>query len=467
MPVAQFSGERGWGYDGVLLYAPHRAYGTPDDMKAFIDAAHGHGLMVLLDVVYNHFGPDGNYLPALAPAFFHPERSTPWGAAIAYEKQPVRHFFIENALYWLEEFHLDGLRFDAIDQIRDTESETEILIEIARRIRSEFPGRHIHLTTEDSRNITALHERGDGKKVVHFTAEWNDDFHNAAHVVASGEVDGYYEDFAEDPWGKLGRALAEGFVYQGERSPHAGGSPRGKASAHLPPLAFIDFLQNHDQIGNRAFGERLFSLASPELLSGLYAILLLSPHVPLIFMGDEWGETRPFCFFTDFHGELAEKVREGRRAEFTKFAVFADAGKRDTIPDPNAVETFLASKIDWECANSATGKAWLSYVTALLDLRRRRIVPLLGAGTGHAGTLLRAADGVIAVDWTLGEALVQLRANLRDEEREVPPTSGEVVFAGSESARDTFGRRDRCPLILSCLPSSRALPEGVTGYLSR
>ena len=208
MPVAQFGGRRGWGYDGVLPYAPHPAYGSPDDMKAFIDAAHEHGLMVLLDVVYNHLGPDGNYLHCYAPAFFHPENQTPWGPAIAYERAPVRSFFIENALFWLHEYRLDGLRLDAVDHVRDPQSKPEILVEIAERVRTAITDRHVHLTTEDNRNITRLHTRGRNGEVPLYTAEWNDDVHNVLHVIATGESEGYYEDFVADPWGKLGRALA-------------------------------------------------------------------------------------------------------------------------------------------------------------------------------------------------------------------------------------------------------------------
>jgi maltooligosyltrehalose trehalohydrolase len=235
MPVAQFGGNRGWGYDGVLPYAPHRAYGTPEDLKALIDTAHGLGLMVLLDVVYNHFGPDGNYLHVYAPQFFTDRRNTPWGAAIAYEEPPVRRFFIENALYWLEEFHLDGLRLDAIDNVIDPDSETEILEEIAAEVRAAHPGARIHLTTEDDRNITRLHERSDDGRPRLYTAEWNDDFHNAAHAVATHEAEGYYVDFAQDHWEKLARSMAEGFAYQGEASAHQDGAPRGTPSAHLPP----------------------------------------------------------------------------------------------------------------------------------------------------------------------------------------------------------------------------------------
>lgn len=426
MPVAQFSGNRGWGYDGVLLYAPHPAYGSPDEMKAFIDAAHGHGLMVLLDVVYNHFGPDGNYLNAYAPDFFHPERHTPWGAAIAYERRPVRDFFIENALYWLEEFQLDGLRFDAIDNIVDAESDPELMVEIAQRIRAEFPERHIYLTTEDNRNLTRLHERDEEGRVVLHTGEWNDDMHNVLHVIATGETDGYYADFADDVWTKLARALAEGFAYQGDLSPHAG-KPRGAPSAQMPPTAFVDFLQNHDQTGNRALGERLIRLAGPRVLDLMTAMLLLSPHIPLLFMGEEHGEERPFLFFTDFEGELARAVREGRRREFASFASFT--GSAEEIPDPNDPATFAASRPDWRAAETERGRSFLARTRELLRLRHERLVPLLGAAGANAGHVLVAEDGLVGVDWRLGEATWSLRLNLARVERQAPATAGEVIWA--------------------------------------
>lgn len=281
MPVAQFGGERGWGYDGVLLYAPHSAYGTPDDFKAFIDTAHGYGLSVILDIVLNHFGPEGNYLPLLAPAFFHKERMTPWGNGIAYDVDAVRRYIIEAPLYWLTEYHLDGLRFDAIDQIEDS-SARHVLVEIAQRIREDITDRPIHLTTEDSRNIISLHPRDQDGNAPLFTAEWNDDFHNAVHVFATGETQAYYNDFADAPEKHLARALAEGFAYQGEISPQTG-EPRGVKSTGQPPVAFVDFIQNHDQVGNRAQGDRLITLAGAERTKVLLATLLLSPHIPLLF----------------------------------------------------------------------------------------------------------------------------------------------------------------------------------------
>ena len=423
MPVAQFSGNRGWGYDGVLPYAPHRAYGGPDGFKAFVDAAHARGLMVLLDVVYNHFGPDGNYLPLYAPAFFHQERHTPWGAAIAFEADPVRRFFVENALYWLEEYNLDGLRLDAVDHVAD-----DLLEEIARRVRTEFPDRHIHLTTEDNRNVTFLHERGGSDAVTGFTAEWNDDFHSVAHVIATGETEGYFADFVDEPERKLARALAEGYVYQGEMSPQWG-RPRGEPCAHLPPTAFVDFLQNHDQVGNRAFGERLTGLAAPDMLRVLTAMLLLSPHIPLLFMGEEFAEDRPFLFFTDFDGDLAKAVTQGRRREFERFAAFRDGEGTRRIPDPNDPATFLASKLDWSKPAFGRGRAWFDHVQRLLAIRRATVVPALAAARGNGGTVRAAGDGVVAVDWRLGGARLQMRVNLSQEPRGAPALTVPVIHA--------------------------------------
>ncbi|EAR52538.1 putative Alpha-amylase [Oceanicola granulosus HTCC2516] len=409
LPLAQFGGDRGWGYDGVLPYAPHPAYGTPDDLAAFVAAAHERGLMVLIDVVYNHFGPDGNYLHAYAPGFFDEARHTPWGAGIDYRAPPVRRFFIENALYWLTEYGFDGLRLDAIDQIEDP-SDPELLIELARELRARLD-RPVHLTTEDNRNVTHLHERGEDGEIVLHSGEWNDDFHNAAHVLATGESEGYYGDYATDPLGLLGRALAEGFAFQGETG-------RGAPSAHLPPTAFVDFLQNHDQTGNRARGDRLVTLANPETLDALTAILLLSPHIPMLFMGEEYGETRPFCFFAGFDGELGEAVRKGRREEFKGFAGF------DDVPDPIARETMEMSTLDPARRDSDAGREAQARVRRLLELRHAEIVPHLAGTTGGAGRLLAAEDGVLAVDWQLDGALLQLRANFASAAREMPAAQG-------------------------------------------
>ncbi|WP_455424635.1 malto-oligosyltrehalose trehalohydrolase [Dryocola sp. LX212] len=430
MPVSQFGGSRGWGYDGVLLYAPHSAYGTPDDFKAFIDAAHGHGLSVVLDIVLNHFGPEGNYLPLLAPAFFHKDRMTPWGPGIAYEVDAVRRYIIEAPLYWLTEYRLDGLRFDAIDQINDP-SARHVLTEIAERIRTEIQHRPVHLTTEDSRNVIFLHPREEDGSAPLFTAEWNDDFHNAVHVFATGEKHAYYEDFADRPERHVARTLAEGFAYQGELSKHAG-EPRGVKSTAQPPVAFVDFIQNHDQTGNRAHGERLIELAGADRTRVLLAALLCSPHIPLLFMGEEYGETNPFLFFTDFHGELAKAVREGRRKEFAGH----HGHDGEDIPDPNDEKTFAASKLDWSKSQSEQGKRWLALTQQLLALRQKHIVPLLATAGGEAGRVLKTVEGFIVVSWTFPDGTLSLALNIGDTPQPLPDMPGETLFAWPRASDD-------------------------------
>jgi malto-oligosyltrehalose trehalohydrolase len=412
MPLADFAGRRNWGYDGVLPFAPDAAYGTPEDLKRLVAAAHARGLMVLLDVVYNHFGPEGNHLARYAPQFFNPARQTPWGSAINYDgvlSKTVRDFFIHNALYWIVEFHLDGLRLDAVHAIAD-DSATHIVSDIARAL-ANGPGaeRAVHLAIENDRNEAHFLERAAG--VPHATAQWNDDWHHAAHVLATGERDGYYADYAPRPAWYLARALAEGFAYQGEPSPHRNGEPRGERSAHLPPEAFVPFLQNHDQVGNRALGERLTALAPPEALCLATATLLLAPSAPLLFMGEEFGARTPFLYFCDFAGELADAVRDGRRKEFAAFERFADPAARAAIPDPNDERTFLASKLPWsDAANPAHVEA-LARHRALLQLRREFIAPRL-EGAKHAARFEVWEPGAIAVDWTLGDgSVLHLRAN--------------------------------------------------------
>lgn len=428
LPVAQFGGNRGWGYDGVLLYAPHAAYGTPDDFRAFVDAAHGYGLAVVLDIVLNHFGPEGNYLPLLSPDFFDPQRRTPWGAGIAYDVDAARRYIAEAPLYWLTEFRLDGLRFDAIDQIKD-QAEQHILMEIAERIRRDIPDRSIHLTTEDSRNVIFLHPRAPDGSAPLFTGEWNDDFHNAIHVFATGETHAYYQDFAHQPEKHLARILTEGFAYQGEVSPHSG-KKRGVVSRGQPPVAFVDFIQNHDQVGNRAHGERLITLAGVERTQALLATLLLSPHIPLLFMGEEYGETHPFLFFTDFHGDLARAVREGRAREFAGHTDHEGA----QVPDPNAYSTFERSKLDWTKTASHAGQQWLALTKQLLALRQHDIVPLIRDADVHNGSVIAAARGFVAVSWRFPRGTLSLALNLGQTPQPLPDMPGNTLFAWPQAA---------------------------------
>lgn len=410
MPIADFPGRRGWGYDGVLQFAPERAYGTPDDLKSLIDAAHERGLMMFLDVVYNHFGPDGNYLGQYAPQFFTERHHTPWGAAMDFAQPTVRSFFIHNALYWLNEYRFDGLRFDAVHAIRD-DSDTHILTELAERVRGGCePGRHVHLVLENDANEAHFLRRDAAGR---FDAQWNDDFHHASHVVLTQESQGYYRDYQDRPVDLLGRALTQGFVYQGQASAHRDGAARGEPTAGLPLAAFVGFLQNHDQVGNRAFGERLTRLVMMEPLRALTSVHLLAPHVPLLFMGEEWAADTPFLYFCDFHDDLAGAVRNGRRREFAKFPAFADPRTRARIPDPNAEATFAASKLDWTAAGSQQKAPWLEYCRALLGIRRREIWPRLhGMPVGSASYEATESDA-LRVIWRMGDgAQLSLIANL-------------------------------------------------------
>jgi malto-oligosyltrehalose trehalohydrolase len=403
MPVAQAAGNRGWGYDGVFPFAPSGAYGRPDDLRALIDAAHARGIAVFLDVVYNHFGPEGNYLHRYAPEFFTDRHHTPWGKAINFDgpqSETVRRFFVENALYWLEEFRFDGLRLDAVHEVRD-DSERHILVEIAESVRDEIPAeRNVHLILENDDNAARFLGKPHGKPL--YDAQWNDDAHHAAHVALSGEHWGYYRDY-RDPVRELARALTEGFVYQGELSEHRGGKPRGEKSAHLSPTSFVDFLQNHDQVGNRALGERLTMLAPWHAVRAAASIFLLAPSIPMLFMGEEWGASTPFLFFCDFSGDLARAVTEGRGSEFP-------GG-----PDPNDPATFERSKLPWDEVAGPTHREILAFYRDALAARRAHIIPLLRtARTSAAYDML--APRVIHAWWTFEESvLLTLRANLSDE----------------------------------------------------
>jgi malto-oligosyltrehalose trehalohydrolase len=381
MPVAQFPGNFNWGYDGALLFAPCSIYGDPADLKELVDAAHQRGLMVFLDVVYNHFGPEGNYLYVYArEAFFTEKFHTPWGAAINFsgrQSRIVRDFYIANALYWLEEYHMDGLRFDAVHSIFD-QSHPDILEEIAQKV-DDGPGsrRQIHLILENDKNCAGyLARKADGRPRF-FTAQWNDDFHHACHILLTGETEGYYQDYGDRPIQHLGRCLTEGFAYQGEKSPYRQNKKRGEPSSHLPPQAFVSFLQNHDQIGNRALGERLVSLCDPRDLGILVALFLLAPSPPLLFMGEEFGAQSPFFFFSNFAAELAESVTAGRKKEFEKFAQFSSPKSRELIPDPNSEKTFQMSKLDWQTVDENGDNSLLLLYRKLLSLRRQAIVPRL------------------------------------------------------------------------------------------
>lgn len=446
MPVADFPGQRNWGYDGALLFAPDRAYGSPDDLKALVQAAHERNLMVLLDVVYNHFGPEGNYLYVYARnAFFDERRQTPWGGALNFDGEgsaTVRRFFLDNALYWLEEYHLDGLRFDAAHAILDR-SRPHILEEIAQAVHAG-PGRdrHIHLILENDGNEARYLGRDPAGACPLYRAQWNDDLHHCCHVLLTHEHQGYYLDYAAHPLELLGRCLSEGFAFQGEASPYRGQRPRGERSDHLPPTAFVSFLQNHDQTGNRAFGERLGRLAQEPLLRMTVALVLLAPSVPLLFMGEEFGATTPFLYFCDFAPDLAAKVKEGRRREFSRFPQFTAPGARALIPDPNLPDTFQRSRLDWRQADREEGRRWLQLYRELLALRRQFIVPRL-AGTGrNRAWYSRIGDGGLHVRWLLaGGGRLEVMVNFSGTDLEDVPVDADALLYALPAVSGKSGQR--------------------------
>jgi maltooligosyltrehalose trehalohydrolase len=408
MPIGTFPGQRNWGYDGVMPFAPASCYGTPEQLKHLIDRAHDFGLMVFLDVVYNHFGPEGNYLALYANRFFREDRITPWGEAIDFRQQPVRDFFCENALMWLLDYRFDGLRLDAVHAIDDD----AFVLELASRVRNAVPKpRHVHLILENENNTANLLSNG-------FDAQWNDDGHNTLHTLLTGEQDSYYADYATEPTHKLATCLEQGFVYQGQITRHK--QPRGEPSGHLPPHAFVLFLQNHDQVGNRVFGERLINLVDIDALKAATVLLLLCPMVPLLFMGEEWGSRRPFLYFTDYHDDLANAVREGRRNEFSEFHQFADLQARQHIPDPNAYSTFARSQPDLAPAQHPRQQEWLTFYKDLLQIRRSHILPGLEQACALSAEVL--GDGAVLASWRIGcDQILRIAVNLGEDAVRLPP----------------------------------------------
>jgi maltooligosyltrehalose trehalohydrolase len=508
MPIADFPGRHNWGYDGVLPFAPAGAYGSPGELKALIDAAHGLGVMVLLDVVYNHFGPDGNFLHSYAPQFFHKEIPTPWGLAIAFDNPTVADFFAQNALYWLIEYRFDGLRLDAVHAILPREA----LAALGQAIRvGVAPRRHVHLVLENERNDASvlgwavgdhlvgamggdvgvavralvaspfgreaapgLRSGGRGEAAGEgaatgagdglcgsaltrsadalrplpegevkggrsaadarpFDAQWNDDLHHCLHVLLTGESEAYYRDYIDAPAERLARCLGSGFAYQGEHSLNLGHS-RGTPSGELPTTAFVAFVQNHDQIGNRALGERLTCLADPQALRAAIALVLLCPQIPMIFMGEEIGTRSPFLFFTDHNPELAEAVREGRRNEFRNFAAFHDAAQRAHIPDPNDKATFSA------CVPQPPGDGfdWAGFYRDLIAVRARHVIPRLdGARSIEARVIASAA---VLASWRMADgAVLTIAANFGDAACAFDVSADAWVIAISTAAAATPG----------------------------
>ena len=425
MPVADFFGRWNWGYDGVLWFAPDSAYGRPEDLKALIDAAHQRGLMVFLDVVYNHFGPEGNFLSRYAPAFFTSDVQTPWGSAVDFNVPEVRAFVLQNVLHWLGYYRFDGLRLDAVHEIAK-QGTPSILEDISRAVGrlARETNRIVHLVLENDGNEARLLDPATVIPEGKFRAQWNDDYHHAWHVLLTGERSGYYGDYANEPLNDIARILRSGFAYQGQPSPHRGGKPRGELSEHLSPTAFVSFLQNHDQVGNRALGERLEVLAPPERIEAALAVMLLAPMPPLLFMGEEWGETRPFQFFCDFHGELAHAVREGRRKEFKHAYENLDHGK---IPDPVSELTYSESAIRWDSLDQLHHAKRRNLVQRLLECRASDVTPHL-ANVANVKTDAMVVGTVLTASWRLDGGTLHLKANLGDEPASGKGPPGRVIW---------------------------------------
>jgi maltooligosyltrehalose trehalohydrolase len=418
MPIAEFPGSRNWGYDGVHLYAPQSTYGGPRGLRRLVDAAHARGLSVVLDVVYNHLGPEGNYLAEYGP-YFTDRYKTPWGSALNFDGPDgagVRRHFIENARYWVREFHVDGFRLDAIHAIYDA-SPTHILREIGEAAREEGRrlGRSAHVVAESHDNDRDL-VRTAAEGGIGLDAVWSDDFHHAVHALLTRESAGYYADFGAPA--HLARAIAEGFAYQGEPSAYFG-RERGTPSADLPGERFVISVQNHDQVGNRVLGDRLGTILPFEAAKLAAALMFVAPALPLVFMGEEYGETAPFQYFTSFiDRELTAAVRHGRAAEFERFAW------NRPIPDPDAPSTFVASRLNHSLASAPRHRELQRYYRQWLELRRTH--PSLGAaGKQQTRATLDAAGEVLTVTRSgPGGERVVLSANLTGEPKPLAAREG-------------------------------------------
>jgi len=436
MPVADFAGDRNWGYDGVCPFAPARCYGRPDDLRRLVDTAHRLGLAVMLDVVYNHFGPDGAYVWQVSPAFFTDRHESPWGQGVNVDgpgSEHVRRFFVDNALHWIHEYRIDGLRLDATHAITD-DSPTHLAAEIAARVH-EAPGPPRLVVAEDHRNLAAMvrpaAEGGWGLDAV-----WADDLHHQVRRLLAGDADGYYADFAGTA-ADVATTLRQGWFFCGQRSGYLDG-PRGTDPAGVPPRRFVVCLQNHDQVGNRAFGERLHHQIDPAAWRAAVALLLLAPETPLLFMGQEWATSAPFLYFTDHNEELGRLVTAGRRREFGRFAAFADPSVRERIPDPQATATFESSRLPWTERDTGVHAGTWRLHQALLALRRRE--PALApdvpfeAEAPDANTVAlvfgaRGAPDLAVVARLVGAGRVELAAGAAGRPWQVALTSEDDGFS--------------------------------------
>ena len=428
MPLADFAGRWNWGYDGVYMFAPDASYGRPDDLKALINRAHELGMMVMLDVVYNHFGPKGNYIPLYAPILN--DKETPWGPGLNIDGENatvVRDLVLANARFWINEYRFDGLRFDALHAIEDS-GPKHLIQDLAEQTRAASDGRHIHLIAENSHNQASwLRRRDDGTPWL-YTAQWNDDLHHSLHALATGEGQAYYQPYAERI-DLVARAFAEGFSWQGEYLAREN-RVHGEPSAFLPPTAFVSFIQNHDHTGNRPAGERISHLVPREAARMLAALYLLSPQIPMLFMGEEWGATTPFCFFSNIK-ELGNAIRRSRAEELKDFPL----AQTDRHIDPMSESAFLGCKLDWNERTSPEAAEMLTLYKDLLQARATALTPRLVGVEGNSGSAEILGQRAFQVRWKLADgAHLHLAANLgatpqTGEWRDIVPLWCEGTFS--------------------------------------
>lgn len=435
MSIADFAGNRNWGYDGVLLYAPDSAYGPPEHVKAFIDAAHTRGIMVILDVVYNHFGPEGNFLSRYFPQVCSDHHTTPWGPALNFDgpgSNEVREFILHNAQYWMEEFQVDGLRLDASHAMID-EGPRHVLDELKDRVEAAAQGRRVHLILEHENNISERLVRDTDARPMNYTAQWNHDItHLLAAVLGKSCEERTEEDGETD---KLGKALARGFVIAAEEN------GKNDPDRAVPPTAFVAFIQTHDLVGNRIFGDRVHGIASTEAVRAIASIYLLLPQIPLLFMGEEWAASTPFPFFCDYHGELAEAVRKGRCDQLTKQDPSPSAEELRRAPDPQAEATLRSAQLRWDETESGSHAVSLALYTSILQVRREQVVPHLRGVAKTCSEYRVLGPGVLHVSWTLGGgARLTLAANLCARETEAfGPAEGRLIWEEGVVDGTNFG----------------------------
>ena len=408
MCLSDFAGNRNWGYDPALLYAPDSAYGRPEDLKAFIDAAHARSLMVILDVVYNHFGPEGNYLPQIFPHLLSERHRTPWGQALNFDAEgsaEVRKFILHNALYWIEEFHVDGLRVDASHAMID-EGPRHVLDDLRDCVQEVARGRRVHLVLENESNTSERLMRDAAGRPESYTAQWNHDITHLLGAVLGKPCEERREDDAGET-DRLGKALAKGFVIAAEEK------GRFIFEGKAPPTAFVGFIQTHDLIGNRIFGDRVSDIVSQESVRAIAAIYLLLPQIPLIFMGEEWAASTPFPFFCDYHGELADEVRKGRCDQLAKLDPAPSEEEMKRAPDPQADETLRSAQLRWDELGSRDHAELFEWYKRVLQVRQEAVVPLLRGLTGTCGRYGMIGPGALQISWDLaGDTKLHLHANL-------------------------------------------------------